>query len=54
MTATLVKDLTVKEFKTMIADTTKSVVDDLIEDIQALSSDKYIKSISNNLIFSLN
>uniref|UniRef100_A0A7C3RM93 Uncharacterized protein n=1 Tax=Dictyoglomus thermophilum TaxID=14 RepID=A0A7C3RM93_DICTH len=40
-----IKDLTVEEFQTLISDTIKEVMDDLIEDIIALSSEKYLLSI---------
>lgn len=42
---TLVKDLTVDDFQSLIINTTKSVIDELIEDISALSSDSYMQSI---------
>ncbi len=42
---TKVKDLTVGELKSLISDAIKESLEDLIEDILALSSDEYIKSI---------
>ena len=40
-----VKDLTVEEFKLLISDIIKQRIEDLVEDIVALSSEEYIKSI---------
>jgi len=40
-----VKDLTVGELKSLISDTIKESLEDLIEDIVALSSDEYLRSI---------
>lgn len=40
-----VKDLTVGELKSLISDTIKESLEDIIEDILALSSDEYIRSI---------
>lgn len=40
-----VKDLTVEELQSLISDTIKEVLEDLVEDILALSSDEYLKSI---------
>lgn len=40
-----VKDLTVEELKSLISDTIKEGLEDLIEDIMALSSDGYLRSI---------
>ncbi len=42
---TKVKDLTVKELQSLISDTIKNTLEDLIEDILALSSDDYLQSI---------
>ena len=43
---TKVKDLTVMELHTLISDTVKETMEDLIEDILALSSDEYLHSIN--------
>ncbi|MDF2955944.1 MAG: hypothetical protein OD815_001560 [Candidatus Alkanophagales archaeon MCA70_species_2] len=40
-----VKDLTVGELKSLISDTIKESLEDLIEDIVALSSEEYLRSI---------
>ena len=40
-----VKDLTVGELKSLISDTIKESLEDLVEDIVALSSDEYLCSI---------
>ncbi|MHC1636242.1 MAG: hypothetical protein ACXQTS_06470 [Candidatus Methanospirareceae archaeon] len=40
-----VKDLTVGELKSLISDTIKESLEDLVEDIVALSSDEYLRSI---------
>jgi len=40
-----VKDLTVEELQSLISNTIKSTLEDLIEDILALSSDEYLHSI---------
>jgi hypothetical protein len=40
-----VKDLTVEELQSLISNTIKSTLEDLIEDILALSSDEYLQSI---------
>lgn len=40
-----VKDLTVEELQSLISDTIKSALEDLIEDMLALSSDEYLQSI---------
>ena len=40
-----VKDLTVEELKSLISETIKESFEDLIEDIVALSSDEYLRSI---------
>jgi len=42
---TKVKDLTVGELQSLISATVRGVLEDLIEDIQALSSDEYLRSI---------
>lgn len=46
-TATKIKlrDLTVEEFKTLIPDTIKESMEDIIEDLTALSSKEYLNSI---------
>lgn len=43
---TKVKDLTVVELHSLISDTVKETMEDLIEDIVALSSDEYLHSIN--------
>lgn len=40
-----VKDLTVGELQSLITDTVRSVIEDVMEDMMALSSDKYLNSI---------
>ena len=40
-----VKDMTAEELQKLIADTVNSLVEDLMEDILGLSSEKYLKSI---------
>ena len=40
-----VRDLTVEELKSLISDTIKESFEDLFEDIVALSSDEYLRSI---------
>jgi hypothetical protein len=45
MEAAKVKDLTVGGLKSLISDTVKNVMEDLIEDMLALSSDEYLRSI---------
>ncbi len=42
---TKVKDLTVVEFRSLMSDTVRGAMEDLIEDILALSSDEYLRSI---------
>ena len=42
---TKVKDLSVEELQSLISKTVKDTFEDLIEDITALSSKKYINSI---------
>ena len=42
---TKVKNLTVRELQSSISDTVRGTMDDLIEDISALSSDEYLRSI---------
>jgi hypothetical protein len=42
---TKVKDLTVGELRSLISDTVKEALEDLIEDISAVSSDDYLRSI---------
>ncbi len=43
---TKVKDLTVVVLHSLISDTVKETMEDLIEDILALSSDEYLHSIN--------
>lgn len=43
--ATKVKDLTVGELQSLISDTIKSAMEDVLEDIVALSSEEYLRSI---------
>ncbi len=43
---TKVKDLTVVELHSLISDTVKETMEDLIEDLLALSSDEYLHSIN--------
>jgi len=43
---TKVKDLTVMELHSLISDTVKETMEDLIEDMLALSSDDYLHSIN--------
>ena len=40
-----VKDLTVGELKSLISDTIKESLEDLVEDIVALSNEEYLRSI---------
>ncbi|MBC2698596.1 MAG: hypothetical protein HF975_07080 [ANME-2 cluster archaeon] len=40
------KDLTVMELHSLISDTVKETMEDLIEDMLALSSDEYLYSIN--------
>jgi hypothetical protein len=40
-----VKDLTVVELRSLISDSVRGAMEDLIEDILALSSDEYLRSI---------
>ncbi|GBD03927.1 hypothetical protein HRbin19_01228 [bacterium HR19] len=42
---TKVKDLTVEELKTLILEIVKESIEDIIEDILALSSEEYLRSI---------
>ena len=42
---TRVKDLTVVEFQSLILDTMRATLKDLIEDVLALSSPEYLESI---------
>lgn len=44
-TARTVKDLTVEEFKILISDTVRENIEDLVEDIAALSGREYLSSI---------
>jgi hypothetical protein len=43
--ATKVKDLAVEELQSLISDTVREAVEDLIEDMLALSSGEYLRSI---------
>jgi len=40
-----IKDLTVEELKSLISETVKETLEDIVEDLIALSSDSYIQSI---------
>ena len=42
---TKVKDLTVGELRSLISDTVRGAMEGLIEDMLALSSDEYLRSI---------
>ena len=42
---TKVKDLTIGELRSLISDTVKETMEDLVEDILALSSPQYLRSI---------
>ena len=42
---TKVKDLTVGQLQSLITDTVREIMEELIEDITALSSDDYLNSI---------
>ena len=42
---TKVKDLTVVEFQSLISDTMRATLKDLIEDVSEFSSPEYLKSI---------
>lgn len=42
---TMVKDLTVGELRSLILDTVRGAMEGLIEDMLALSSDEYLRSI---------
>ena len=42
---TMVKDLTVGELRSLISDTVRGAMEGLIEDMLALSSDDYLRSI---------
>ena len=42
---TMVKDLTVGELRSLISDTVRGTMEGLIEDMLALSSDEYLRSI---------
>lgn len=42
---TMVKDLSVVEFRSLMSDAIRSTMEDLIEDMLALSSDEYLQSI---------
>lgn len=42
---TKVKDLTVVDFQSLISDAFKDAMDDVIEDVLALTSNNYLKSI---------
>jgi len=42
---TKVQDLSIGEFQSLISDTIRETMEDIIEDMFALSSDKYLRSI---------
>ncbi|VUT28168.1 MAG: hypothetical protein SYNGOMJ08_00730 [Candidatus Syntrophoarchaeum sp. GoM_oil] len=42
---TKVKDLTIEELRSLVSDTVREAMNDSIEDMLALSSDDYLKSI---------
>lgn len=42
---TKVRDLTVEEFRALISNTIKDTLEELIEDLFALSSEEYLRSI---------
>ena len=42
---TKVQDLSIAEFQSLISNTIRETMEDVIEDMFALSSDKYIRSI---------
>jgi hypothetical protein len=44
-TTRTLKDLTVEEFKILISDTIKENIEDLVEDVAALSNKEYLRSI---------
>jgi len=44
-TVTKLKDLTVGEFRTLVSNSVKESMEDLLEDITALSSKEYLTSI---------
>jgi lipoate-protein ligase A len=44
-TVTKLKELTVEEFRTLISNTIRESMEDLIEDLTALSSKEYLTSI---------
>jgi len=44
--ATQIKDLTVEELQVIIAGTVKQTIEDMLEDIQAFSNQKYINSVA--------
>ena len=44
-TVTKLKDLTVDEFRTLISNSVKESMEDLLEDLTALSSKEYLTSI---------
>ena len=43
--STKIRDLTVLELQTLISDTVKAAMEELIEDILALSSEEYLHSV---------
>lgn len=45
MTATAVKDLSIEELRDLIRSTVEETLDDRLEDLSALSSDAYLRSI---------
>ncbi|MGQ4914102.1 MAG: hypothetical protein ACP6IU_05060 [Candidatus Asgardarchaeia archaeon] len=40
-----IKDLTIEEFKTLLSNTVKETLEDFIEDLIALSSESFLRSI---------
>jgi len=40
-----IKDLTVREFRTLISEIFKEIIEDVLEDFLALTGDQFIKSI---------
>lgn len=40
-----IQDLSIDEFQSLISNTVRETMEDIIEDLLALSSDKYIRSI---------
>lgn len=42
-----IKDLTIEEFQILISNAIKEVMDDLIEDLIALSDEEYLQSVKS-------